>query len=58
MEPRPSGYNWESFQVQEFEMLEKLFEGIPLGETEILFQGFLGADALYENFTDLAKKRC
>ena len=30
-------------------MLEKLLAGIPLGETEILFQGFLGADALYES---------
>ena len=35
-------------------MLEKLFEGIPLGETEILFQGVLGADTLYENFTEIA----
>ncbi len=36
------------------EMLEKLLEGVPLGETEILFQGFLGADALYENYTAVA----
>ncbi|MDX2431667.1 MAG: methylmalonyl-CoA mutase family protein [Bacteroides sp.] len=38
------------------EMLEKLLDGVPLGETEILFQGFLGADALYENYTALASK--
>ena len=35
-------------------MLEQLLEGVPLGETEILFQGFLGADALYENYTQIA----
>ncbi|MFO7670499.1 MAG: methylmalonyl-CoA mutase family protein, partial [Bacteroidales bacterium] len=35
-------------------MLEKLLEGIPLGETEILFQGFLGADALYKNYATIA----
>ena len=34
-------------------MLEQLLEGVPLGETEILFQGFLGADALYENYTQI-----
>ncbi|MCP4311904.1 MAG: methylmalonyl-CoA mutase small subunit [Bacteroidetes bacterium] len=39
------------------EMLEKLFEGISLGETEILFRGFLGADTLYEHFTTLAAER-
>lgn len=38
------------------EMLEKLLDGVPLGETEILFQGFLGADALYEDYTALASK--
>lgn len=35
------------------EMLKILFEGIPLGETEILFQGYLGADALYKNYIEL-----
>lgn len=38
-------------------MLEKIFEGVPLGETEILFQGYLGADVLYEHYTELALER-
>lgn len=37
-------------------MLEQLLEGVPLGETEILFQGFLGADALYEDYTEIARQ--
>ncbi len=38
-------------------MLEKIFEGVALGETEILFQGYLGADVLFEHYTELALER-
>jgi methylmalonyl-CoA mutase len=36
------------------DMLGLLFDGIPLGETEVLFQGCLRADALYANLLDVA----
>jgi methylmalonyl-CoA mutase len=35
-------------------MLEKLFAGVALGETAILFQGYLGADVLYDHYIELA----
>jgi len=38
-------------------MLEKLFDDIPLGETAFMFQGYLGADVLYEHYTELANER-
>lgn len=37
------------------EMLGTLLEGVPLGETELLFQGYLGADILYDQLCELAK---
>lgn len=37
-------------------MLEKLLAGVPLTETEIIFHGYLGADALYEHYTEFAAK--
>lgn len=37
--------------------LEKLFDGVVPGEWEILFQGYLGADALYNDFIALALKQ-
>ncbi len=39
------------------EMLGVLLEGVPLGETELLFQGYMGADALYNQLCELAKNR-
>jgi methylmalonyl-CoA mutase len=34
--------------------LETLFDGIPLEGTELLFQGYLGADAFYDRLIELA----
>ncbi len=39
------------------DFLDRLLEGVPLGETEILFHGYLGVDALYHHLLDLAKQR-
>ena len=38
-------------------MLDQVLKDVPLAETEILFQGFLGADALYQHYTNLATER-
>jgi methylmalonyl-CoA mutase len=39
------------------EMLSTLFEKVPLDATGVLFQGYLGADLLYENLLEVAKGR-
>ncbi len=40
---------------QGLEVLGTLLEGVPLGEIELLFQGFTGADALYSHLCELAR---
>lgn len=39
------------------EMLGKLLEGVSLGETQLFFQGNLGADRLYEQLCELARSQ-
>jgi methylmalonyl-CoA mutase len=39
------------------DMLGRLLEGIPLEETGILFQGYLGADRLYNNLLNVMHRR-
>ena len=38
-------------------MLESLLEDVPLGETELIFQGYLGADVLYDQLCELARSK-
>jgi len=38
-------------------MLEALLGGVPLDETELIFQGYLGADLLYDQLCKLARSR-
>lgn len=39
------------------EILGSLLEGVPLGETELIFHGYLGADSLYEHLCELCRSR-
>lgn len=43
--------------VPSLEMLKVLLDGVPLGDTELLFRGYIGADALYHQLCELAKTR-
>jgi len=43
--------------VQDIKILESMLEGIPLGETEIHFEGCLCADSLYDMLCELATSR-
>jgi methylmalonyl-CoA mutase len=38
-------------------MLKQLFEGVRLDATEMIFQGYLGADSLYKDYMDLATEK-
>ena len=43
--------------LPDIKILESLLDGIPLGETEIHFEGCLNADALYDMLIELASTR-
>ncbi len=39
------------------ERLDSLLEGVPMGEAELIMKGYLGADAMYDQLTELATRR-
>jgi methylmalonyl-CoA mutase len=47
----------EDSPVPDVEMLRTLLEGVSLGETEILFRGSLMADAVYQQYCNLAQDK-